>query len=1001
MDNTVYILDSYGLIFRCYFAFISHPLVNSRGENISALFGFFRNLHWILEHYHPNYLFAAMDSKTKTFRHEMYKQYKATRNKTPEDLHAQIPWIEDVLSVLGVPVLQCDGYEADDIIATVAKKCEENGRQCRILSGDKDLMQLVTETTKILKPESGASTWKLTDSQAVKAEWGVEPLQLLDLLSLYGDSADNIPGVMGVGVKTAAKLLNEYKNLDEIYSHIGEIKGSLQKKLIDGKENAYFSQKLVRLNNEVPCNSIDDALNNPIKYDFSNAAQILNSYEAFNVAKSYAMLEKNEESERVIGDRPLDISISDKKGGESDVLFSDKNESETKLGSEAHLPLARTSLLATHSRGGSPLNAPESESVEIKITENDRSSYRTITKLSDLETYISNYFDLCKSENAIENPPIAYDSETDDLNTLTCNIIGFSLCYEKQKAVYVPIQQKSLSLFDETEYIKLEDALNFLKNLFTNKKTNLVMHNAKFDLKVFLSQLKKVRKSEDFEKSQSEILSCQLTDTMLLAWLENPERTSKNGYSLEYLCETKLGLKGIEFSEIVPKGQTFADVPLETAYKYAAEDADFTLQLFQKIVQSSQKSQKDFLSEPLCRLEHKILPILTKMELTGIHLDSEKLNSYNEELSKNLSIVMNDIYKEVGHEFNIASPKQLQTVLFEERHLKPSKKTKSGYSTDTSVLEELSYQDSVPKMILEYRELAKLQSTYVETLPKMADKNGRIHTDFVQTGTATGRLSCREPNLQNIPVRTEAGRRIRSAFTAPNGKVLISADYAQIELVVLAHLSGDKNMCDAFISGIDVHKATAAMIYGVSTDEVMSQMRRIAKTINFGVIYGMSAFSLAKDLGISRTEAQNFIEMYFRLYSSVSNFMTETVSKAEETGYVKTILGRTRPILNINSRNKVEKSAAERVAKNTPIQGSAADIVKMAMIKVSDALKETNSPAKMLLQVHDELIFECPDDEKTIAETIALIKDKMENAVKLNVPLRVSVEYGKNWGEFH
>ncbi len=971
MDNTVYILDSYGLIYRCYFAFVSRPLINSRGENISALFGFFRNLHWILEHYKPSYLFAAMDSKTKTFRHEMYSEYKATRNKTPEDLHAQIPFIEEVLNALGIPVLQCDGYEADDIIATVAKKCEEQGRQCRILSGDKDLMQLVTENTKILKPESGASTWKITDSQGVKAEWGVEPSQLLDLLSLYGDTADNIPGVTGVGVKTASKLLNDYKNLDGIYSHIDEIKGAMQKKLIDGKENAYFSQKLVKLCSSVPCEKIDSAIKSePYKFHYDEAAKILKSYEAFNVAKSYAMLERNDEDKSDGGDRPQNVSISDKK------------KSELKLGSEAY-------------------NTSESENVEIKITENDRSSYRAITKLSDLENYISNYFDLCKSENAIENPPIAYDSETDDLNTLTCNIIGFSLCYENQKAIYVPIQQKSLSLFDETEYINLEDALNFLKNLFTNKKTNLVMHNAKFDLKVFLSQLKKICNEQEFEKSQSEILNCQLTDTMLLAWLENPERTSKNGYSLEYLCETKLGLKGIEFSEIVPKGQTFADVPLETAYKYASEDADFTLQLFQKIVQSTQKLQKDFLSEPLCRLEHKILPILTKMELEGIHLDSEKLNSYNEELSKNLSIVMNNIYKEVGHEFNIASPKQLQTVLFEERHLKPSKKTKSGYSTDTSVLEELALEDCVPKMILEYRELAKLQSTYVETLPKLADKNGRIHTDFVQTGTATGRLSCREPNLQNIPVRTEAGRRIRSAFTAPDGKVLISADYAQIELVVLAHLSGDENMSRSFIEGSDVHKATAAMIYGVSTDEVTSQMRRIAKTINFGVIYGMSAFSLAKDLGISRTEAQNFIEMYFKLYNSVSNFMANVISSAEETGFATTILGRKRPIININSSNKIEKSAAERVAKNTPIQGSAADIVKMAMIKVSDALKNTNSQAKLLLQVHDELIFECPDDKQIIEETISLIKDKMENAVKLNVPLRVSVEYGKNWGEFH
>lgn len=947
MDNTVYILDSYGLIYRCYFAFISRPLINSRGENISALFGFFRNLHWILEHYKPSYLFAAMDSKTKTFRHELYSEYKATRNKTPEDLHAQIPFIEEVLNALGIPVLQCDGYEADDIIATVAKKCEEQGRQCRILSGDKDLMQLVTENTKILKPESGASTWKITDSQGVKAEWGVEPAQLLDLLSLYGDSADNIPGVTGVGVKTASKLLNDYKNLDGIYSHIEQIKGAVQKKLIDGKENAYFSQKLVKLCSSVPCEKIDSAIKSePYKFNYEEAAKVLKSYEAFNVAKSYALL-------------------NEKKSSSLKTEQSSENSSQI-----------------------------------LKIVENDRSSYKAITNLSELENYLSGYFDLCNSQNPIENPPIAYDSETDSLNTFECNILGFSLCYKKGNAVYVPIQQKSLSLFDLNEYISLNDALVFLEKLFTDKRTNLVMHNAKFDLKVLVSQIKKLHSdSQKIENLQSKILNSQISDTMILAWLENPERTGKNGYSLEYLSETLLGLKGIEFSEIVPKGSTFSDVPLEIAYKYAAEDADFTLQLFNKFADKT--SQKEMLSSQLFKLEHKILPILTKMELEGIHLNSAALNSYNEELSKNLNLVMQNIYKEVGHEFNIASPKQLQTVLFEERKLKPGKKTKSGYSTDTSVLEDLAQEDCVPKMILEYRELAKLQSTYVETLPKLVDKNGRIHTDFVQTGTATGRLSCREPNLQNIPIKTEAGRRIRSAFTAPEGKVLISADYAQIELVVLAHLSGDENMSRSFIEGTDVHKATAAMIYGVPQDDVTPQMRRIAKTINFGVIYGMSAFSLAKDLGISRTEAQNFIEMYFKLYNSVNNFMTNVISSAEETGFATTILGRKRPILNINSSNKIEKSAAERVAKNTPIQGSAADIVKTAMININEALKNTNSQAKLLLQVHDELIFECPDDKQTIENTISLIKEKMENAIKLNVPLRVSVEFGKNWGEFH
>ena len=405
--------------------------------------------------------------------------------------------------------------------------------------------------------------------------------------------------------------------------------------------------------------------------------------------------------------------------------------------------------------------------------------------------------------------------------------------------------------------------------------------------------------------------------------------------------------------------------------------------------------------EKLFQLEMKVLPILTKMELTGIHLDTATLHAYNKELTEGIAAAEQSIYKEVGHEFNIASPKQLQTVLFEERGLKAGKKTKTGYSTDTSVLEELAFEDPVPRMILDYREMAKLKSTYVEALPKLVDDQGRIHTDFVQTGTATGRLSCRDPNLQNIPVRNEAGRRIRSAFTAPEGKVLISADYSQIELVVLAHLSGDKNMSQSFIDGTDVHKATAALIYGVAPDAVTQEMRRTAKTINFGVIYGMSAFRLARDLGISRTQASQFIENYFAQYSSVDAFIKDTIKKTEETGWVETLFGRRRPIMNINSRNKLEKAAAERIAVNTPVQGSAADIVKTAMLAVSDALKTSASPAHLLLQVHDELIFECPDDKATIDTTIALIKDKMENAVKLNVPLRVSIEYGKNWGEFH
>ena len=929
--NTVYILDSYGLIYRCYFAFINRPLTNKDGNNVSAIFGFFRNLHSILKHYNPQFIACAMDSKTATFRHEMYKEYKATRNKTPEDLHAQIPWIDEILTDLGIPVLQCDGYEADDIIATVAKKCAQQGKSCRILSGDKDLMQLVTETTQILKPDH-ADVWKVTGPQGVQAEWGVTPEQLLDLLSLYGDSADNIPGVQGVGVKTAGKLLEQYKNLDGIYEHIDEIKGAMQKKLIDGKENAYFSQKLIRLCDTVPCSDIDDAVNNPIQLNFEKAAQKLNQYGVPAVAKQYA-----------------------------------------ELAIESGTSTNATTMIQSQAEDSQTEQVP---SLEVKQNQGD---YSVVTNLEELQNYIN----LIEENEKI----VAFDCETTSLDTLNTQLVGFSLSSQAGKGIYVPLYTSNL--FENLDFIPQEKALEQIARLFNNPQVTVILHNGKFDYKVLRSNGIKINNNK---------VSCKLVDTMIAEWLLNSDKTGKNSYSLEYLAETKLGLKGIEYEDLVPKGQTFADLPVEKAYPYAAEDADFTFQLWQKL-EPQLKSQN--LYELFTSTEMRLMPLLAEMEIQGIHLDSQTLYDYNKELTIGIEDIQNKIYSTVGHAFNIASPKQLQEVLFTERGLKPTKKTKTGYSTDTSVLEELALYDPVPKMILEYRELAKLQSTYVETLPSMCDKNERIHTDFIQTGTATGRLSCREPNLQNIPVRNEAGRKIRSAFTANPGTILISADYSQIELVVLAHLSQDKNMCNAFISGTDVHKATAALIFGVPQEEVTPQMRRTAKTINFGVIYGMSAFRLANDLGISRTQAAEFIENYFKTYSSVNDFINSTIQKTEETGFVQTIFGRKRHIANINSKNKLEKSGAERMAVNTPVQGSAADIVKKAMLDVSKALEEENTQAKLILQVHDELLVECPDNPQTIEKTISIIKEKMENAVKLNVPLKVSIEYGKNWGEFH
>ncbi|MBO7612650.1 MAG: DNA polymerase I, partial [Treponema sp.] len=782
----------------------------------------------------------------------------------------QIPWICETLEALGIPVLQCDGYEADDIIATVARKCRESGRTCRILSGDKDLMQLVDESTQILKPETGASTWKVTGIEGVQAEWGVNPPQLLDLLSLYGDTADNIPGVHGVGVKTASKLLNDYGDLDGIYAHIDEIKGAMQKKLVDGKKEAYFSRDLVRLCDTVPCPDIDAAINSE-KYTFNYkaAADLLMQYGTPAVAKSYATL-----------------------------------GIENGLGQTGALKAVLHSETAGTGESTSSQNLDSTTCAIPPLTQNDTSNYRAFTNLADLTAFI---------DKAIKSPAISYDSETDGLDTISANILGFSLCYEEGKAVYIPIATDGGDLFSQTEGVPLKDALTQLLRLFDADIT-IAMHNAKFDLKVLATNIKRAG-FKNFEELTQKLLAAKIHDTMVYAWLQNPERIGKNGYSLEILAETTLGLKGIEFSEIVAKGQTFADVPLDKATPYAAEDADFTLKLFNK-----QNEKGD-----LFAMEMSLLPILTQMELTGIHLDTATLHAYNNELTEGIAAAEQAIYKEVGHEFNIASPKQLQTVLFEERGLKAGKKTKTGYSTDTSVLEELAYEDPVPRMILEYREMAKLKSTYVEALPKLTDSAGRIHTEFVQTGTATGRLSSREPNLQNIPVRNDAGRRIRSAFTAPEGKVLISADYSQIELVVLAHLSADPNMCRSFIEGTDVHKATAALIYGVTPDAVTPEMRRTAKTINFGVIYGMSAFRLARDLGISRTQAATFIDNYFAMYANVNSFIQSTIQSAEEKGYVETIFGRQRPILAINSRNKIEKSAAERIAVNTPVQGSAAD----------------------------------------------------------------------------
>ncbi|MCR5724985.1 MAG: DNA polymerase I [Treponema sp.] len=961
-ENTLFILDSYGLIYREYFAFITRPLTNSRGENVSAVFGFFRNISHILRTYKPRYMVAAFDSRTPTFRHELYADYKATRQKTPDDLKAQFPWIEELLGVLGIPVVRCDGFEADDVVATLAAACEKEGRHCCILSADKDLMQLTSENVHILKPDR-AEIWKEIDAAGVTEEWGVPPEKLLDLLSLTGDTADNVPGVKGVGPKTAVKLLDQYGSLEGIYEHAAEIKGAVGEKIRGDKDNAFFSKQLITLRYDVPC------VTEPAAYSTSGLhckalSQKMTEWELPAVAKQYALLAQ------VLGDGVLGVESADSSPlGER---VAEDGAQSAQAGARGRLP---------------PLE-------EAKPAVRNKGDYRAVTEAGELSAYIDAIFAEAREKG--KKVAVALDTETDSLNTLEANLVGFSLSARAGSGIYVPLILTDSLLAGPT--VPKADALSQIARLFTASDALVVMHNAKFDLEVLWSNgLGKLFGPENANASEISY-DCAIFDTMIAAWLLEPDRPAKNAYSLEYLGETKLGLIGTEYGELVPKGGSFADVPLEKASDYGAEDADFTFQLYGHFTPLLEKASLNTL---FYDMEMRVLPILANMETRGIHIDKASLQHYEAELTAQLSDIEKEIFALVGHEFNIASPMQLQKVLFEERGLAPGKKNKRGYSTDTAVLEELAEQDPVPQKVLEYRELSKLLSTYVQTLPALADAESRIHTSFMQTGTATGRLSSRDPNLQNIPVRNEAGRKIRSAFTATPGTVLISADYAQIELVVLAHLSGDPNLCAAFKAGNDVHRATAALIYGVSPEEVTPEQRRSAKTINFGVMYGMSAFRLARELGIPRTRAQEFIDNYFTLYAGIKRFIAETVLNAEENGYVETISARRRTISGIRSANKLEKAGAERVATNTPIQGSAADIVKKAMIDVDAALHENPTGARLLLQVHDELILECPDTPEAIEATERLLREKMEHAYTLQVPLRVSIEHGTNWGLFH
>jgi DNA polymerase-1 len=900
MIKALYLIDGYNLIYQAYYAFKNRPLFNPEGRNSSAIFGFFRSFFAVKRERNPSHVAVIFDSKVKTFRHIEYEPYKAQRDATPEELHVQIDVIEEMLKKLGISLLRCDGFEADDLIATLALQCKKENLHCYIISKDKDVLQVVGDNTVVLRQQKGQGGFEEWGRAEVYNHLGVYPEQLVDYLALIGDQSDNVPGVQGIGPKTAVKLLSKYKTLDNIYKHVHEITPESQKqKLMQNREAAVLSRKLVTLRTDVP----------------------------------------------------LRVTL---------------NELELKaLNLEEAIPLFSREGMKTLVQ---ELGGEGSE--ELNLSSTEPGSYCTVTEIKELDRWI---------EEAKRSTVFAFDVETDSKDDMLATPIGFSLCSIPGKACYIPIRAHDIQVLDQ------ETVKHKLKELLENPQHKVIGQNIKYDYKVL--------------KRWGITITGIYFDTMIAAWVL--ESGSMSAYNIDKLAEKYLSHNTIKYSELIEKksGDLLSDIDIEKATDYAAEDADITYKLYMHFKELLKEQELDSV---FYDIEMPLLKVLAEMELKGIRILPQKLKQLSEQYAERMKSLEQEIYKLCGREFNINSTKQLQQVLFEERNLKPVKKTKTGYSTDTQVLEILTAttDDAVPRRVLEHRSLAKLKNTYLDTLPELINTHtGRIHPQFIQTGTTTGRLSCKDPNLQNIPIRDEDGRKIREAFVPEAGSVFLSADYSQIELVVLAHLSDDALLIDAFKGGRDIHTETAAIVFNIKRQEVTPEQRRLGKTINFGVIYGMSSFRLARDLKISRKEADDFINNYFVKFKDVKNYIEKTIKSAEKSEYVQTIRGRKRKIFNINSKNRMEKMAAQRIAVNTTVQGSAADIVKCAMIEIAALLQKKGLKTTLLLQVHDELIFEVPENE--LDSVRELLKTVMENVVTLKVALKVNIECGESWGNIH
>ena len=917
-----YLLDAYALIYRAYYGLIRSPRINSKGQNTSAIFGFLTTLNEVLQKEQPDLLAIGFDPAGHTFRHELFPEYKAQREATPEDIKKAVPIIKDLIKAYRIPILEVPGFEADDVIGTMAKAAVREGYEVRMITPDKDYAQLVEPNLLMQRPGHGNAPWEILGPQEVCEKYGLQsPLQVIDYLALMGDAADNIPGCPGVGPKTATTLLQQFGSCEDIIAHSSELKGAVRKKIEEHVDEIKLSKVLTTIKTDVP-----------LQYDFEQFKIEEPDKEAlrqiFTELEFRSFLTKLDGPQKSSKSASVELSLF---GSES---TEDKEDDSERLFSRL-----------------------ENLSYKYKLIENE-------TEAKELADFL------------LTNEIFSLDTETTSIEALDAKLVGLSFSTEDFRAWYVPVSR-------ETE--KAKKILEIFRPVYENPKILKVGQNLKYDLTVLANY--------DIH------LSGPLFDTMLAHYLIQPELR----HNMDYLAEIYLNYKTIHIEELIgPKGRgqkNMGDLEPKDIYKYACEDADVTLRLMKPL---AEELRKNSLEEVFQNIEMPLMPVLARMERNGVVLDTDTLKEVENDFTARLQTLEKDIYELVGHEFTINSPRQVGEVLFGELKLSEKvKKTKSGqYSTSEEVLRDLHSKHPIVQKILDYRGLKKLLSTYVEALPKLINPaTGHIHTSFNQAVTATGRLSSSNPNLQNIPVRGEDGREIRKAFIPEAGEIFFSADYSQIELRIMAHLSGDEHMIEAFNAGHDVHAATAARIFHKDIKDISKDERRKAKTANFGIIYGISAFGLAERMDVSRTEAKELIDSYFEMYPKIKEYISKAVDTAREKGYIETEFGRRRYLPDINSRNAVVRGYAERNAVNAPIQGTAADIIKIAMIRVQQRLDAEGCKARMMLQVHDELNFSVPADEFDKVKRIVI--EEMQGAYKMSVPLEADCGEGKNWLEAH